>query len=157
MHTSEQLHETQNEACRWIVLLREDGRLTVVAPNSLVAHNADAFRAAVLSGLRESTTLVELDLSPTTRFDSSALCILISLRKRLTARGVELRLVNPGTHVLALLEMTRTRQLFNVVHGRAIRTAPDRDSSTRVDPQGDPAVTVADALRPARDYESAPL
>lgn len=157
MHTSEQRHETHSGADLRIVLLQNDGRLAVVAPKTLLAENADAFRAAVLCGLRESTTSVELDLSPTSRFDNPALCMLISLRKRLIAQGVDLRLVNPGTHVLTVLEMTRTRQLFSIVCGHAIRTASDRDSGTRVDPRDDPAISVADFSRPAHDHENPPL
>jgi anti-anti-sigma regulatory factor len=155
MHTSLQHHGTQSGADSWVAPLQEDRRLVVVAPYSLVTRNAVAFRAAVLCGLIESTTSVELDLSPTSRFDNSALCMLISLRKRLSNQGVELRLVNPGTHVLTVPEMTR--QLFNVVCRRAIRTAPGPNSSTRVDPPGDPEIPVAGVLRPAHDCENLPL
>jgi len=117
----------------------DDGHLVVLAPESLWSDNAEAFRSAVLCGLRESTRAVELNLSRTAWFDTSALCMLIMLRRRLSIHGIHLRIVDPGLKVLTILDMTRTRKLFDVAGGCSSRPPIDQDSEVEVDPQRNPA------------------
>jgi anti-sigma B factor antagonist len=57
---------------------------------------------------------VEVELSNMTFCDSTGLCLLLTTQHRLQAAGRALRLVNPTPGMLRLLELSATRDLFEV-------------------------------------------
>jgi anti-anti-sigma factor len=57
---------------------------------------------------------VQVELSNMTFCDSTGLCLLLTARRRLQAAGRALRLVNPTPGMLRLLELSATRDLFEV-------------------------------------------
>jgi anti-anti-sigma factor len=65
---------------------------------------------------------IEVELSNMTFCDSTGLCALLTAQHRLQAAGRALRLVNPTPGMLRLLELSATRDLFEV---RAPSARPD--------------------------------
>ena len=82
----------------------------------LTAVNSGAFREQVNTALRESPTLVEIDLSKTRFLDSSGLGALFALYRSVgDSSGTTLRLLNPTPEIRQLLELTQMQQLFEIV------------------------------------------
>jgi anti-anti-sigma factor len=72
---------------------------------------------------------VEVELSNMTFCDSTGLCLLLTARRRLQAAGRALRLVNPTPGMLRLLELSATRDLFEV---RATSSSTDEHPRNEV-------------------------
>ncbi len=90
--------------------------LTISDIPELTAVNAGAFREQVTSALRESPTVIEVELSRTRFLDSSGLGALFALYRSVGESGeATLRLVNPRPEVRQLLELTQMQQLFEIV------------------------------------------
>jgi len=86
----------------------------------IVASNARAFKERILAVLTDSHKAIEIDLAQTTFIDSTGLGVLISLDKAVRPRKGVVRLLNPSSSVLTVLELTRLHRVFEVVSG-----APD--------------------------------
>lgn len=97
--------------------IRNDGptlRISDIA--ELTAVNSGAFREDVNAALRESPTLIEIDLSKTRFLDSSGLGALFALYRSVgESPGTTLRLLNPTPEINQLLELTQMQQLFEIV------------------------------------------
>jgi anti-anti-sigma factor len=115
---------------RGTTFLLNDGRLVVVVSNTLSVENAKSFQSAVLGEIKDSVRAIDLDLSGIRRFDTWALCTLLSLRKYSNAREIQFRLIDPSPRVETILEMTKTRKLFEVVQADAglPESCGDRDA-----------------------------
>jgi anti-sigma B factor antagonist len=82
----------------------------------LTAVNSADFRSDVRSALRDSSTVIEIDLSQTSFVDSSGLGALFALYRTTAARdGAVLRLINPLPEIEQLLELTQMHHLFEIV------------------------------------------
>jgi len=79
----------------------------------LTAAEAPGFRARAEAALGDSRLAI-VDLAPFTFIDSSGLAALVSLHRRLSGLGGELRLAAPGRDVLAVLELARLHRLFEI-------------------------------------------
>lgn len=100
---------------RGTMFLVNEDRLVVVVSGGLWVENAKAFQSAVLGEIKDSIRAVDLELSGLMRFDTWALCTLLSLRRYFSARHFRFRLIDPSPRVAMILDMTKTRQLFEVV------------------------------------------
>lgn len=99
-----------------MIITTEGQTLRISDIQELTAVNSGAFREDVNAALRDSPTLVEIDLSQTRFLDSSGLGALFALYRTVgEASGVTLRLVNPAPEVRQLLELTQMQQLFEIV------------------------------------------
>lgn len=94
---------------------RTDGVMLVQVPPELNATNAMTFREGIRASLTPTTTTVDFDMSKTRFVDSSGLGALIAIHKTMLNRGGHVRVLNPGTSVLQILEVTRLNRLFEVV------------------------------------------
>ena len=81
----------------------------------IVAGNARAFKERILALLTDSHKTIEIDLAQTTFIDSTGLGVLISLDKAVRPRKGVVRLLNPTSSVLTVLELTRLHRVFEVV------------------------------------------
>ena len=99
-----------------MIITTEGQTLLISGIQELTAVNSGAFRDEANAALRESPTLVEIDLSQTRFLDSSGLGALFALYRTVgESSGVTLRLVNPAPEVRQLLELTQMQQLFEIV------------------------------------------
>jgi len=119
-----------------VFLVPGEGRLVVVASGGLWVGNAKSFQHALLAKITNAVRAVDLDLSALVRFDTWALCTLLSLRRYFSARQIPFRLLHPSFRVEMILEMTKTRSLFEVLGSASPRVG------------GEPAVAVG-AVSPA--------
>ena len=90
--------------------------LEVTGLVELVAANAGQVRDAIRAELKPSHSTLNLDLSTVTFLDSSGLGALISLHKSLRNQNGTVRLVNPSSGVLQILELTRLHRVFEIVN-----------------------------------------
>jgi anti-sigma B factor antagonist len=91
-------------------------RLCVSEIPELTAVNSADFRDEVRSALRDSSAVIEIDLSQTRFVDSSGLGALFALYRTAAKReGTALRLLNPIPEIEQLLELTQMHHLFEVV------------------------------------------
>jgi anti-sigma B factor antagonist len=74
----------------------------------------DVLRTALDGALEAGLGDVEVELSELTFCDSTGLCLLLAAQRRLQAAGRTLRLVNPAPGMLRLLELSATRDLFEL-------------------------------------------
>lgn len=74
----------------------------------------DVLRKALDGALEAGLGDVEVELSELTFCDSTGLCLLLAAQRKLQAAGRTLRLVNPTPRMLRLLELSATRDLFEV-------------------------------------------
>jgi anti-sigma B factor antagonist len=82
----------------------------------LTAANSANFRDQVQSALKDSPSVIEINLSQTRFMDSSGLGALFALYRATAQRkGVILRLLNPAPEIQQLLELTQMQQLFEIV------------------------------------------
>jgi anti-sigma B factor antagonist len=70
---------------------------------------------ALLDAASQQSDRVDVDLSEVDYADSTALGLLITLRKRLQERGGELRLVAPSDRVRRLLQIAGLDQVFEIL------------------------------------------
>lgn len=81
----------------------------------LTAVNHAEVQAAIAQQLGPGITAVHIDLGMTRFIDSSGLGALVTLQRTLTARGGKLRLANPQSAVLRLLELTQMQRVIEIV------------------------------------------
>lgn len=81
----------------------------------IVAGNARTLKERILALLTDSHKAIEIDLAQTTFIDSTGLGVLISLDKAVRPRKGVVRLLNPTSSVLTVLELTRLHRVFEVV------------------------------------------
>jgi len=74
----------------------------------------DVLGKALDDALEAGLCDVEVELSNMSFCDSTGLCLLLTAQHRLQAAGRALRLVNPTPGMLRLLELSATRDLFEV-------------------------------------------
>ena len=72
-------------------------------------------RDNVRAALKPETTGLELDLSDAKFIDSSGLGALIALQKTMAMRHGVLRIVNPTSTVVQVLELTRLHRVLEIV------------------------------------------
>jgi anti-sigma B factor antagonist len=83
----------------------------------------DVLRTALDGALEAGSGDVEVESSELTFCDSTGLCLLLTAQRNLNAAGRRLRLVNPAPAVLRLLDLSSTRQSFDI---RTCSSAFDR-------------------------------
>jgi anti-anti-sigma factor len=88
--------------------------LKVVGVAELTAANSSRFRKQVRAALNGHAT-VEIDLSRTTSMDCAGLGTLIAIRNLIGDPNGAVRLVNPTSRVLQLLDLLRAGQIFEIV------------------------------------------
>ena len=88
----------------------------LVPPTRLVAETRSDFRKVALEYVAQAAmrgdTRVTVDLSGTTEVDASGLGILLFVNTRASEQGMTTHLVRVPQHVMALLELTKLRQVF---------------------------------------------
>lgn len=94
----------------------QEGCLSISEIEELTAVNSARFRDEVTVLLRDSPSVIEIDLASTRFVDSSGLGALFALyRATADSDGVVLRLLNPRPEIRQLLELTQMQQLFEIV------------------------------------------
>ncbi len=89
--------------------------LRVVGLAELNATNCVTVRDGVRAALREEHRNVELDFAGLMFIDSSGLGALVAIQKTLSGRQGFVRILNPGSSVLQILELTRMHRIFEIV------------------------------------------
>jgi anti-sigma B factor antagonist len=89
----------------------------------------DVLGKALDSAFEAALGDVEVELSDMTFCDSTGLCALLTAQHRLKAAGRALRLVNPTPGMLRFLELSATRDLFEV---RATSSSTDEHPRNEV-------------------------
>ncbi|HOW63672.1 MAG TPA: STAS domain-containing protein [Candidatus Paceibacterota bacterium] len=98
------------------ILRRGDSTLEVCSLQKLAVTNAVLVRDTVRAALNSSITRLDIDLSEVTFMDSAGLGTLISLRKSLDTQKGTVRLLHPAPNVCQILEITRLRQVFEIIN-----------------------------------------
>ena len=93
----------------------EGPTLHVTDLNELNATNAPALRDHVRAALKPETMSVELDMSDAKFIDSSGLGALIAIQKTMATKQGVLRVVNPTSMVVQVLELTRLHRVLEIV------------------------------------------
>jgi anti-anti-sigma factor len=88
------------------IRVRAAGELDLASVNVL----SEALDGALEAGIGD----VEIELSELSFCNSTGLCALLGAQRELNATGRRLRLLDPAPNVLRLLDLTSTRQLFDV-------------------------------------------
>jgi anti-anti-sigma factor len=88
--------------------------LRVTNLDELSAESSSHFLREVHTALSSSIWTIEVDLSRTRYIDGCGLAALCSLHQSSGAVGVTLRLIDPESTVLQLLELTQTNRLFTI-------------------------------------------
>jgi anti-anti-sigma factor len=87
--------------------IRDGDVRTVVVSGEIDMANVSDLERGVLGDLSNRSLGVVLDLTQTAYIDSAVVGQLYNARKRLTRRGLALRVVSrPGTHVHRVLQLT---------------------------------------------------
>jgi len=89
--------------------------LTLKGFAEITAANCNQFRKTACAAWNRHTD-VEIDLSQTTLIDCSGLGALIAVRNLIRGRNGVTRLINPSSSVQQMLDLTQTRQLFEIVN-----------------------------------------
>jgi anti-sigma B factor antagonist len=97
-----------------MTLVTHGNTLRVEGLTELNATNAASFRDQVRAALQGGHTQVDLDLNQTRFIDSSGLGSLIAIHKTLCGRQGIIRLINPTSQVLQILELTRMHRIFEI-------------------------------------------
>ena len=99
------------------MIIRNEGQTLKISDIAeLTAVNSGSFREDVTAALRDSPTVIEIDLAQTRFMDSSGLGALFALYRTVgEASGTALRLLNPTPEIQQLLELTQMQQLFEIV------------------------------------------
>jgi anti-anti-sigma factor len=100
--------------CRKESAIVADGVLRVVGVTELTAAHSRRFRKQVRDAL-DGHAVIEIDLSQTTAMDCAGLGALIAIRNHTRDRKGVVRLLNPRSRVLQLLELMRAEQVFEIV------------------------------------------
>jgi anti-anti-sigma factor len=88
--------------------------LRIHAAGELDLATLGVLRDALDSALEAGPGDVEVEMSAMTFCDSSGLCLLLTVQRRFHAAGRQLRLLDPGPAVVRLLDLSSTRQFFDV-------------------------------------------
>jgi anti-sigma B factor antagonist len=94
------------------------------AAGELDLASVDVLRSALERAHEEALGDVEVESSEMTFCDSTGLCLLLNAQRKLNAAGRRLRLLNPAPAVLRLLDLSSTRESFDV---RTSSSAPDTE------------------------------
>ncbi len=110
--------------------LRLQGDTLVVGGlRELSSANAMSFRDRIRLTMSDSLRNIEIDLSQATFLDSHGLGALIALRNTAHSRHGFVRLVDPCSCVLQILEVTRLRRVFEITpaspHAEIALTRPN--------------------------------
>ena len=89
--------------------------LRVIGVPELTAANDCLFRKQVRAALN-GHTIIEIDLSRTTSIDCAGLETLIAIHNLIRAQNGAVRLVNPTSRVLQLLDLLRAGLIFEIVN-----------------------------------------
>jgi anti-sigma B factor antagonist len=90
------------------------GDVQIEAGGELDLATLDVLRKALDGALEAGLGDVEVELSEMTFCDATGLSLLLTAQRKLSAAGRTLRLVNPTPGMLRLLELSATRDLFEV-------------------------------------------
>jgi anti-sigma B factor antagonist len=94
--------------------IETDNVLLIDAPDELSAATAAEFRAESQAAVEPDHTQIDIDLRRTKFIDSSGLGALIALHKMVASRKGTVRLLNPQSQVLQILELTRLHRTFQI-------------------------------------------
>ena len=91
----------------------------LVPPTRLIADTRSEFRKVALDYVAQAVvrgeSRITVDLNGTTEIDASGLGILLFVNTRAADQGLTTHLVRVPQHVLALLDLTKLRQIFTEV------------------------------------------
>ena len=91
----------------------------LVPPTRLIAETRSEFRKVALDYVAQAVvrgeSRITVDLSGTTEIDASGLGILLFVNTRAADQGMTTHLVRVPQHVMALLDLTKLRQIFTEV------------------------------------------
>jgi anti-anti-sigma factor len=111
----EPLAAARPEVWRGSMKIENNGhQLSVTRLGQLSTANSTGFREKVHAAFSSLLSIIEVDLSHTGFIDSCGLATLCSLQRDALAQGISLRLLNPQPAIRQLLELTQTRQLFEI-------------------------------------------
>lgn len=88
----------------------------ITAPDEVSAATARLWRDRMEHEIKPEHEEACIDLSKTRFIDSSGLGVLLTLNKKLRARGATLKLINPSPAVCQLIELTRLHRVFEIIH-----------------------------------------
>ena len=88
--------------------------IRIHAAGELDLGSLDVLRNALDGALEAGLGDVEVELSEMTFCDSTGLCLLLTAQRTLNGAGRRLCLVNPAPAVLRLLDLSSTRQSFDI-------------------------------------------
>ena len=94
--------------------IETDNVLHIDAPDELSAATAAEFRTQSQATVEPDHTQIDIDLRRTKFIDSSGLGALIALHKIVVPRKGIVRLLNPQSQVLQILELTRLHRTFQI-------------------------------------------
>ena len=86
--------------------------LIITIGDTLNFRNADAFKAALQAPIENGKRQFILDFSGTEVLDSSGLGALLSLYRRVAARGGSVAFANASDPVRVVVDLTRTYKIF---------------------------------------------
>lgn len=86
----------------------------VQLPEKLTMANAAETKESLITLIQEGSTRVILDLSQMSFADSSGLSVLVAAYKALEEKSGKAVLLSPRPNVLALLELTRMHEIFEL-------------------------------------------
>ncbi len=91
----------------------------VELPARLVQQNAATVRQAIYQHIEAGNPFILLDLGETEFVDSSGLAVLVAAYKAVQPQAGAVHLLNPNNNVLALIELTRLHQIFDIFQDKA--------------------------------------
>jgi anti-sigma B factor antagonist len=112
-----------------VSITKHGDRVVAGIPDQLTVGNRHELKNRVLDELERGERKFLIDFSQTGYIDSSGLGILVSLSKKIRARGGELRLASLNDDLKTLFELTKLDALFQIGDeddGLAGRPAPLR-------------------------------
>lgn len=99
--------------------VEKSGSITVIAVDGhLIVANRQELKQIVLDRLQAGERKFLVDFSETGYIDSSGLGVLVSLSKKVSERGGELRLAALNDDLRTLFELTKLDMLFVIVDSR---------------------------------------
>jgi anti-anti-sigma factor len=96
---------------------RRDDRMVVAPEGDIDAASAAAMRQVLQQIVeREEYRAIDVDMSAVTFLDSSGLGMFVAAQRAATARGITLRLREPGPMVRMVLEVTNLNTILTGEH-----------------------------------------
>jgi anti-sigma B factor antagonist len=90
---------------------REDGVCHIYAEGEIDLSNSQELRKMVLAALK-TDQILEVDLSKVSYIDSSGIASLVEGLQFSKTRNKSFKLVNPSSHVKAILDLARLDKVF---------------------------------------------